>query len=148
MSISADLQSLRDKVADIKYETQQVLDRIDSLESSSKDTMTPEDFHKKILNVFKAGVLYGRKEQHDSSYNEVQYGSHDVEMSTREGLYITGNLSYDDIGVLDRIMDSELSTKWDDLKEFTIENIDGALIEFKPKQVVDSTESNNETPES
>ena len=39
-------------------------------------------------------------------------------------------------------MEAELSTDWNSLKEFTIENIDKALEEFKP------TESNTETTES
>ena len=142
MSISADLQSLRDKVADIKYETQQVLDRIDSLEASSKDTMGPEEFYKKILNVFKAGVLYGRKEQHDYSYGELEYSHKYIDISTREGLHISGDISYEDLGVTDKLMEAELSTDWNSLKEFTIENIDKALEEFKP------TESNTETTES
>ena len=141
MSNIANIQELRDKLADIKYETQQVLDRLDSIEARAEEAITPEAFEQKLIAVFKAGMFAGRVQQYDSIYDSCHYNTKWVEISAGS-FCISGDIDFDDLGLTEAIQDNELPTDWKDI-EVSIEEIDNALAKFKP-----APESDTQMPES
>ena len=130
MSNIANIQELRDKLADIKYETQQVLDRLDSIEARAEEAITPEAFEKKLIAVFKAGMFVGREEQYQMIYDECRYNTKWVEI-TAGNWCLSGEIDFDDLGLTDAIEQNELPTDWKETK-VSIEHIDNALAKFKP----------------
>jgi|13_taG_2_1085334.scaffolds.fasta_scaffold38679_5 hypothetical protein len=142
MSNIANIQELRDKLADIKYETQQVLDRLDSIEGRCEEAITPEAFERKLIAVFKAGMFAGRVQQYDSIHDSCRYNTKWVEIIAGD-FTIQGDVDLGDVGLTEVIEENELPTDWKDT-EVSIEEIDNALAKFKPED----EESNNETPES
>lgn len=130
MSNTANIQELRDKLADIKYETQQVLDRLDSIEARAEEAITPEAFEKKLIAVFKAGMFVGREEQYQMIYDECRYNTKWVEI-TAGNWCLSGEIDFDDLGLTDAIESNELPTDWKETK-VSIEEIDNALAKFKP----------------
>ena len=130
MSNTANIQELRDKLADIKYETQQVLDRLDSIEARCEEAITPEAFERKLIVVFKAGMFAGRVQQYDSIHDSCRYNTKWVEFSAGD-FSISGDIDFDDVGLTEVVEDNELPTDWKDT-EVSIEDIDNALAKFKP----------------
>ena len=53
----SDITTIREQVAAI-------VERLDAIESESKEAIHPEVFEQKLLNVFKAGLMQGRNEQY------------------------------------------------------------------------------------
>ena len=130
MSNTANIQELRDKLADIKYETQQVLDRLDSIEARAEEAITPEAFEKKLIAVFRAGLFAGREEQYQMIYDECRYNTKWVEI-TAGNWCLSGEIDFDDLGLTDAIEQNELPTDWKETK-VSIADIDNALAKFKP----------------
>jgi len=145
MSNTANIQELRDKLADIKYETQQVLDRLDSIEARTEEAITPEVFEQKLLNVFKAGLMQGRKEQYDEIYDHFRYNTKYVDFYAGN-LNICGDIDLDDFGITGMCEDCCMEAEWAD---FTVDMaaVDSALKLFKPEKST-TDESNTETSES
>ena len=136
---NSDIKNLREQVAAI-------VERIDSLEAQSNDTITPEVFEQKLLNVFKAGLMQGRKEQYDETYQAFDYNTGHIDIYAGD-LNIIGDISFDDIGVTSICEDTCMSeNEWADVVvEMT--DVDAALKKFKPEEPT-TEESNTETPES
>ena len=130
MSNIANIQELRDKLADIKYETQQVLDRLDTIEARAEEAISPEAFEQKLIAVFKAGMFAGRVQQYDSIHDSCKGRLEWVEISAGD-FSITGDIDFDDVGLTEVIEDNELLTDWKET-EVSIEEIDNALAKFKP----------------
>ena len=130
MSNNANIQDIRVQLAAIKYETQQVIDRLDSIEAGAEEAISPEAFEQKLINVFKAGLFAGREEQYESIYDACRYNTKWVEISAGQWC-LSGEVDYDDLGLTDAIEENELPTDWKETK-VSIEEIDNALAKFKP----------------
>lgn len=122
-------------LSDIKTIREQVLaitERLDALEADSKETITAEVFERKLLNVFKAGLMAGRKEQYGEIYDHFSYNSTYIDIYAGQ-LNITGDIEYNDIGVTSSIEDQCIESEWNDF-EVKMDDVDSALKKFKPEE--------------
>lgn len=119
-------------ITTIREQVLAITDRLDAMEAESKETITPEVFQQKLLNVFKAGLMQGRKEQYDEIIDCFRYGTKYIDFYAGN-LNITGDIEYDDIGVTGTIEDACVEEEWGDF-EVDMERVDRALSKFKPEE--------------
>ncbi len=134
----SDITTIREQVAAI-------VERLDAIESESKEAIHPEVFEQKLLNVFKAGLMQGRNEQYSEIMDSFSHNSQYIDFYSGN-LNITGEVDYDDIGVTSKVEDCRIESEWNDF-EVEMDAVDIALKKFKPEEPT-TDESNTETPES
>jgi len=135
-------------LSDIKTIREQVLaitERLDALEADSKETITAEVFEQKLLNVFKAGLMQGRKEQYDEVYDHFRYNTKYVDFYAGN-LNICGDIDLDDFGITSMCEDCCIESEWADFS-VDMAAVEAALKLFKPEES-SNDESNTETSES
>lgn len=120
----SDITTIREQIAAIT-------ERLNAMEAESKETITADVFEQKLINVFKAGLMQGRKEQYDEIIDCFRYGTKYIDIYAGN-LNITGDIEYDDIGVTGTIEDACIEEEWGDF-EVDMQRIDGALSKFKPE---------------
>mgnify|MGYP005989827371 CR=1 FL=1 len=125
-------------ITNIREQVLAITERLDAMEAEANATlqgsyqMTPEVFEQKLINVFKAGLLAGRKQQYDEIIDCFRYGTKYIDIYAGN-LNITGDIEYDDIGVTGTIEDACIEEEWVDC-EVDMERIDRALSKFKPEE--------------
>lgn len=129
-------------ITTIREQVLAITERLDAIESESKETITPEVFEQKLLNVFKAGLFAGRLEQHKETCESFRHASAYVDLDAGD-LSVSGSIDYDDLGVTEKIENTDLGQEWTEVI-VDMARIDRAISKFKPE----AEESNNETPES
>lgn len=134
----SDITTIREQVAAI-------VERLDAIEEESKETITAEVFEQKLLNVFKAGLMQGRKEQYDETYGHFLYNTKHVDFYAGS-LNICGDIDLDDFGITSMCEDTCIEKEWADF-DVDMADVDRALKLFKPKETT-TEESNAETSES
>lgn len=138
-------------ITTIREQVLAITERLDAMEAEANVTlqgayqMTPEVFEKKLLNVFKAGLMQGRNEQYIEIMDSFSHNSQYIDFYSGN-LNITGEVDYDDIGVTSKVEDCRIESEWNDF-EVEINAVDIALKKFKPEEPT-TDESNTETPES
>lgn len=124
-------------ITNIREQVLAITERLDAMEAEANATlqgayqMTPEVFEQKLINVFKAGLMAGRKQQYDEIIDCFRYGTKYIDIYAGS-LNITGDIEYDDIGVTGTIEDACIEEEWVDC-EVDMERIDRALSKFKPE---------------
>lgn len=125
-------------ITNIREQVLAITERLDAMEAEANATlqgayqMTPEVFEQKLINVFKAGLMAGRKQQYDEIIDCFRYGTKYIDIYAGN-LNITGDIDYDDIGVTGTIEDACIEEEWVDC-EVDMERIDRALSKFKPEE--------------
>ena len=115
-----------------------ITERLDAMEAEANATlqgayqMTPEVFEQKLINVFKAGLMAGRKQQYTEIIDCFRYGTKYIDIYAGN-LNITGDIEYDDIGVTGTIEDARIEEEWTDFI-VTMDAVDDALKRFKPEE--------------
>ena len=134
----SDITTIREQVAAI-------VERLNAMEAESKETITAEVFEQKLLNVFKAGLMQGRKEQYDEIYDHFRYNTKYVDFCAGN-LNICGDIDLDDFGITGMCEDCCMEAEWGDFS-VDMAAVDSALKLFKPEEPT-TDESNTETSES
>ncbi len=138
-------------ITTIREQVLAITERLDAMEAEANTTlqgayqMTPEVFEKKLLNVFKAGLMQGRKEQYDEIYDHLRYNTKYVDFYAGN-LNICGDIDLDDFGITGMCEDCALEAEWGDFS-VDMDAVDAALKLFKPEEPT-TEESNTETSES
>lgn len=132
-------------ITTIREQVLAITERLDAMEAESKETITADVFEQKLLNVFKAGLMAGRKEQYDETYDHFRYNTKYVDFYAGN-LNICGDIDLDDFGITSMCEDTCIEQEWADL-EVDMAAVDSALKRFKPEEPT-TDESNTETSES
>lgn len=138
-------------ITTIREQVLAITERLDAMEAEANATlqgayrMTPEVFEQKLLNVFKAGLMQGRKQQYREVWDSFEYGSIYVDFYAGN-INIVGDLDLDDIGVTSKISDLRIEQEWEDF-DVDMAAVDAALKLFKPEEST-TEESSTETSES
>ena len=129
-------------ITNIREQVLAITERLDAMEAESKEakslfaehleTITPEVFDQKLLHVFKAGLIQGRKEQYDEIYEHFRYNTKYVDFYAGN-LNICGDIDLDDFGIVSMCEDCALKDEWADFI-VTMDAVDAALKRFKPEE--------------
>lgn len=121
----SDITTIREQIAAIT-------ERLNAMEAESKETITADVFEQKLLNVFKAGLMAGRKEQFDETYDCFKYNSKYVDFYAGN-LNIVGDIDLEDLGITSMCEDTRIEYEWADFT-VTMDAVDAALSKFKPEE--------------